>query len=95
MFYKNYLKEEDLKVVLVTPDKGHKNKQKEWVSEWGTYSHPTKCRILSEFFLDGVYIDNQYLRERFGITAATQLGIDLNTISALPGHLIDWKEGRR
>jgi len=95
MFYKNYLKEEDLKVVLVTPDKGRLNKQKTWVSEWGTYNNPTKCRILSEYFLDGVYIDNRYLKERYGITATTHLGVDLHDFSCLPAHLIDWKCGRR
>ncbi|MDD1693785.1 MAG: BsaWI family type II restriction enzyme [Methanoregula sp.] len=95
MFYKNYLKEEELKVVLVTPDKGRQNNQKAWISEWGTYNNPTKGRILSEYFLDGVYIDNQYLRQRFGIIASTQLGLDLYDFALLPAHLVDWKNGQR
>jgi hypothetical protein len=92
-FYKTYLKKEKLNVVLVTPDKGRQSKPDEWRSEWGSQLLPTQCRILAEHFLDGVYIDNNYLKERFGVIGNTQLDNDLHSFSTLVDHLISWKRG--
>lgn len=92
-FYKKYLKKENLKVVLVTPDKGQQKKPDEWKSEWGSQLKPTQCRILSKHFLDGVYIDNNYLKENYGLGGSTQLDNDLHSFPNLIDHLIAWKRG--
>jgi hypothetical protein len=92
-FYKTYLKKEKLQVVLVTPDKGRQEKPEEWKSEWGTELKPTKCRILAEHFLNGVYIDNDYLKTRFGLDGSTHIDGDLHMFSKLANDLIRWNKG--
>jgi len=93
LFYSKVYKEKipDLKVVFATPDKGRQGSNK-WETEWGSPTKPTKDRFLAETFLDGVYIDNNYLLEKWGVHGTTVLGGKIRPISQLASDLIEWSK---
>ena len=82
LFYAIVLKDlvEDLKVLFATPDKGRQQKGGIWQSEWGSEDKPTKDRLLSSHYLDGVYILNEN----------TKLGGMIKPLDDLPKDLIKW-----
>ena len=79
----------DLKVVFATPDKG-KQDSDQWKSEWGTLTKPTKDRLLAETYLDGVYVDNDYLNGVMGFEGKTTLGGKIRPFSQLGTDIIQW-----
>jgi hypothetical protein len=79
----------DLKVVFATPDKG-KQDSDQWKSEWGTLIKPTKDRLLAETYLDGVYVDNDYLNRVMGLHGNTTLGGKIKAFSQLSSDIIQW-----
>ncbi|MFZ0005328.1 BsaWI family type II restriction enzyme [Methanoregula sp.] len=87
MVYKGQIP--DLKVVFATPDKGRQGSPV-WKSEWGSHTKPTKDRSLAETYLDGVYIDNTYLRQTWAFEGTTNLGGKIRPIENLVNDLIRW-----
>jgi hypothetical protein len=92
LLYKKFLRGKSLKIFLVTPDKGRLSKTGKWSSEWGSYKKPTKCRALSEKFLDGVYVDNAYLKRIEPNAGETEISGNLKPFSLLSYDLISWNE---
>jgi hypothetical protein len=93
LFYSKIYRERipDLKVVFATPDKGRQSKPGLWQTEWGTAEKPTKDRAFAETFLDGVYIDNEYLRQEWGLAGSTVLGGKIRSFTQLSSDIIHWK----
>ncbi len=93
LFYSKIYRERipDLKVVFATPDKGRQSKPGLWQTEWGTTEKPTKDRAFAETFLDGVYIDNEYLRREWGFNGMTVLGGKIKSFIQLAEDIIRWK----
>jgi hypothetical protein len=81
----------DLRVVFVTPDKGAQASA-QWRTEWGSTTRPTKDRFLAETYLDGVYIDNDYLRRTWGLEGNTIIGGKIRPISQLVPNLLEWNQ---
>lgn len=81
----------DLRVVFATPDKGRQGSSM-WETEWGSLQRPTKDRYLAETYLDGVYIDNNYLRDRLHFDGHTNLGGKVKPIIQLVNDLITWSK---
>jgi hypothetical protein len=79
----------DLKVVFATPDKGKQDSDR-WKSEWGSLTKPTKDRLLAETYMDGVYIDNDYLRTILGFEGNTILGGKVRPFSQLATDIVRW-----
>jgi hypothetical protein len=92
LFYSRVYKDKipDLKVVFATPDKGRQATSGSWKTEWGTPENPTKDRFLAETYLDGVYIDNEYLQKTWGFEGKTALGGKIKSISQLNLDLMEW-----
>ena len=80
------------KVVFATPDKGRQSKEKVWASEWGSADVPTRDRDFGEYFVDGVYIDNIYLKKKWGMDGKTKLSGKIKDISELPNDIIKWSK---
>jgi|SRR5208283_2312176 len=80
----------DIKVVFATPDKGRQGSSSTWETEWGSLERPTKDRYLSETYLDGVYIDNDFLRTKWGVEGHTSLGGKVKPITQLVNDLVTW-----
>ena len=93
LFYSKIYRERipDLKVVFATPDKGRQSKPGIWQTEWGTAEKPTKDRAFAETFLDGVYIDNEYLRREWGLNGTTVLGGKIKLFTRLSSDIVSWK----
>ena len=84
-----------IKFVLATPDKGKQDKEDKWSSEWGTPEKPSKDRILSTIFLDGVYVDNvvQFMPESFDPSKEkTHIGGIVRELHELPYDILRWYE---
>lgn len=81
----------NLRVVVVTPDRGRQGGSG-WYSEWGAPgTGATKDRLLAEAFLAGVYVENSPewcpgLESGQG----TRLGGVVKGLSQLPDDLIRW-----
>lgn len=93
LFYALVFKKMDpkTKVVFATPDKGRQANDN-WQSEWGTASSPTRDRDFAEYFLDGVYIDNEYLKNKWGASGRTSLSGKIKDISDLANDLMQWSK---
>lgn len=94
LFYSLYYRiTNKIKFVLATSDKGKQVKAEKWESEWGTPEKPSKDRILSTLFLDGVYADNVLELMPSGFTVGedkTILGGIVRELSELPLDIIRW-----
>jgi hypothetical protein len=93
LFYSKIYREKipDLKVVFATPDKGRQSKPGIWQTEWGTAGSPTKDRAFAETFLDGVFIDNEYLKREWNFDGTTVLGGKIRPFCQLSLDIIRWK----
>lgn len=78
-----------IKIVLATSDAGS-GKPEELKSEWGTLENPNKNRLLSESYLDGVYVEN--VPEFCNLSAPTSLGGIVRPLSELPEDIRRWTE---
>lgn len=96
LFYSLYFRiTSRTKFVLVTPDKGKQSHKKEWESEWGTPENPTKDRILSTLFLDGVYVENvlSFMPSNFDPkNHSTKTGGIVRPLEELPRDIVRWYE---
>nr|WP_321352974.1 BsaWI family type II restriction enzyme [uncultured Methanoregula sp.] len=95
LFYSFLYKQQmpNLKVAFVTPDVGKKKNGNETVrsTEWGSHDEPTKDRALAEKYLDGVYIDSDYLTSAYNFKTNTKIEGILKQFSDLVPDLIRWK----
>ena len=94
LFYSLYYRiTNKIKFVLATPDKGKQAKKGRWDTEWGNPKNPSKDRILSMLFLDGVYVDNvpEFMPEGFDPEKdGTELGGIVRHLSELPIDVLRW-----
>jgi hypothetical protein len=94
LFYSLYYRiTNKIKFVLATPDKGKQTKKGKWETEWGAPKNPSKDRILSMLFLDGVYVDNvpKFMPDGFDPEKdGTQLGDIVRHLSELPIDILRW-----
>ena len=94
LFYSLYYRiTNKIKFVLATPDKGKQAKKGIWQTEWGTSENPSKDRILSMLFLDGVYVDNipEFMPKGYNPHKdRTELGGIVRHISELPLDILRW-----
>ena len=96
LFYSLYYRiTNKIKFVLATPDKGKQVTKQKWETEWGTPTNPSKDRVLSMLFLDGVYVDNvpEFMPEGFDAKSdRTVLGGIVRHLSELPLDILRWYE---
>jgi len=94
LFYSLYYRiTNKIKFVLATPDKGKQAKKLRWETEWSSPTNPSKDRILSMLFLDGVYVDNvpEFMPEGFEPNKdGTKLGGIVRHLSELPLDIMRW-----
>ncbi|HEC93633.1 MAG TPA: hypothetical protein ENI51_11755 [Candidatus Atribacteria bacterium] len=94
LFYSLYYRiTNKIKFVLATPDKGKQAKKGRWDTEWGSPKNPSKDRMLSMLFLDGVYVDNvpEFMPEGFNPEKdGTELGGIVRHLSELPIDVLRW-----
>lgn len=96
LFYSLYYRiTNKIKFVLATPDKGKQVTTENWESEWGSIKNPSKDRVMSTLFCDGVYVDNvpQFMPPGFKPEKnKTILGGIVRDLSELPTDIIRWYE---
>lgn len=96
LFYSLYFRiTSRMRFVLATPDKGKQSSSEKWESEWGTPESPTKDRILSTLFLDGVYVENvpRFMPRNFDPTKhSTAIGGIVRPLEELPKDIVRWYE---
>ena len=94
LFYSLYYRiTNKTKFVLATPDKGKQSGRGRWETEWGTIENPSKDRILSILFLDGVYIDNvpEFMPKEFDSERnRTEIGGIVRYLLELPADILRW-----
>jgi len=94
LFYSLYYRiTNKIKFVLATPDKGKQSGRGRWETEWGTIKNPSKDRILSMLFLDGVYIDNvpKFMPREFNSEKnRTEIGGIVRYLLELPADIVRW-----
>ncbi len=94
LFYSLYYRiTNKIKFVLATPDKGKQTTKEKWETEWGTPEKPSKDRMLSTLFLDGVYVDNvpEFMPDGFNPQKdKTALGGIVRHLSELPIDILRW-----
>lgn len=83
LFWSILYYQHDIRVVLVTPDKGHGGR-----SEWGTPNRPNKNRQLARRFLAGVYVENH--PAFCPPTVKTRFGDIIKPLSQLPEDIRRW-----
>jgi hypothetical protein len=97
LFYSLIYREQmpNLKIAFVTPDIGNKKRGSETLrsTEWGSQDNPTKNRAFAEKYLNGVFIDTNYLNTICNYQTNTKLGGILKPFSDLIPDLIAWKIG--
>ncbi len=83
LFWSVVYKQVGIRVVLVTPDKGHSGR-----SEWGSPKRPNKNRQLARRFLSGVYVENH--PQFCPPTVKTQFGDIVRPLNQLPQDILRW-----
>jgi len=83
LFWSILYHQQGMRVVLVTPDKGHGGR-----SEWGQPNRPNKNRQLARRFLAGVYVENH--PSFCPPTVKTHFGDIVKPLKQLPEDIRRW-----
>jgi hypothetical protein len=83
LFWSILYHQQGVRVVLVTPDKGHGGR-----SEWGQPNRPNKNRQLARRFLAGVYVENH--PDFCPSTVKTRFGDVVKPLKQLPEDIRRW-----